>query len=165
VLGRDEADELDGEMLAAPFRMLGAAIAGGFVAFVAFGLAWVPYFPSRSRDIDVLMEMFFRILLTAAIGIAVGAAIASIRPVRGWLSGLALVILGGVAGLANAAVLKGVLSVGCELGGRLPVSPEWCTDGGTLALFLKNGLAGLFVAAALLPLGWKRCKGETRFHA
>jgi hypothetical protein len=157
VVGRDDSDELfKAEMLAAPFRMLGAAIAGGFMAFVAFGLAWLAYIPSHSRDIDVLMEMFLRILLAAVVGMAMGVAIAAIRPVRGWLSGIALFILGGVAGLANAGVLKDVLSVGCDAGRRLPVSPEWCADGGTLALFATNALAGLFVAAALLPFGLKR---------
>jgi phosphate/sulfate permease len=157
VVGHDDSDELlKAEMLAAPFRMLGAAIAGGFVAFVVFGLAWPPYFPSHSRDVDVLMEMLLRILLAAVVGMAVGVAIAAIRPVRGWLSGIALFILGGVAGLANAGVLKDVLSVGCDAGRRLPVSPEWCADGGTLALLVTNALAGLFVAAALLPFGLKR---------
>jgi len=101
------------------------------------------------------MEMLLRILLTAVVGMAMGVAIAAIRPVRGWLSGIALFIFGGVAGLANAAILKDVLSVGCDAGRRLPVSPEWCADGGTLALVVKNALAGLFVAAALLPFGLK----------
>lgn len=157
MVGRDDSDELfKAEMLAAPLRMLAAAIAGGFVAFVVFGLAWLPYFPSHSRDVDVLMEMLLRILLTAVVGMAMGVAIAAIRPVRGWLSGIALFILGGVAGLANAAILKDVLLVGCDAGRRLPVSPEWCADGGTLALFVTNALAGLFVAAALLPFGLKR---------
>jgi hypothetical protein len=159
VVGRDDSDELfKAEMLAAPFRMLGAAIAGGFLAFVAFGLAWLPYIPSQSRDVDVLIEMSLRILLTAVVGMAIGVAIAAIRPVRGWLSGIALFILGGVAGLANAAILKDVLSVGCDAGLRLPVSPKWCADGGTPALLVKNVLAGLFVAAALLPFGLKRRK-------
>jgi hypothetical protein len=135
--------------------MLGAALAGGFLAFVAFGLAWLPYIPSHSRDIDVLIEMLLRILLTAVVGMAMGVAIAAIRPVRGWPSGIALFILGGVAGLANAAILKDILSVGCDAGRRLPVSPEWCADGGTAALFVKNALAGLIVAAALLPFGLK----------
>jgi phosphate/sulfate permease len=157
VVGRDDSDELfKAEMLAAPFRMLGAAIAGGFVAFVVFGLAWLPYFPGHSRDVDVLIEMVLRILLTAVVGMAMGVAVAAVRPVRGWPSGIALFILGGVAGLANAAILKDVLSVGCDAGPRLPVSPEWCADGGTLALFVTNALAGLFVAAALLPFGLKR---------
>jgi hypothetical protein len=157
VIGRDDLDELfKAETLAAPFRMLGAAIAGGFIAFVAFGLAWLPYFPSHSRDVDVLMEMLLRTLLTAVVGMGMGVAIAAIKPVRGRLSGIALFILGGVAGLANAAILKNVLSVGCDAGRRLPVSPEWCADGGALALFVKNALAGLFVAAALLPFGLKR---------
>jgi hypothetical protein len=145
-------------MLAAPFRMLGAAIAGGFIAFVAFGLAWLPYIPSHSRDVDVLMEMFLRILLTSVAGMAMGVAVAAVRPVRGWPSGIALFILGGVAGLANAAILKDVLSVGCDAGPHLPVSPEWCADGATLALHVKNALAGLFVAAALLPFGLKHGK-------
>jgi hypothetical protein len=157
VIGRDDSDELfKAEMLAAPFRMLGAAIAGGFIAFVAFGLAWLPYIPSHSRDVDVLIEMFLRILLAAVVGTAMGVAVAAVRPVRGWPSGIALFILGGAAGLANAAILKDVLSVGCDAGRRLPVSPEWCADGGTLALFVKNALAGLFVAAALLPFALKR---------
>src|SRR6266540_2641890 len=76
VIGRDDADELGAEMLAAPFRMLGAAIAGGFLSFVAFGLAWLPYIPSHSRDLDVLMEMFLRILLRAVVGMAMGVAVA-----------------------------------------------------------------------------------------
>jgi hypothetical protein len=70
VIGLDDADELEAEILAAPFRMLGAAIAGGFLAFVAFGLAWLPYVPSHSRDVDVLIAMFLRILLTAVVGMA-----------------------------------------------------------------------------------------------
>jgi hypothetical protein len=156
VIGSDDADELGADILAAPFRMLGAAIAGGFIAFVAFGLAWLPNIPSHSRDVDVLIEMFLRILLTAVVGMAMGVAIAAVRPVRGWPSGIVLFILGGLAGLANAAILKDVLSVGCDAGLRLPVSPEWCADSGTLALFVKNALAGLFVAAALLPFGLKR---------
>lgn len=157
MVGRDDSDELfKAEMLAAPFRVLGAAIAGGFIAFVGFGLAWLPHIPSHSRDVDVLMEMFLRILLTAVVGMAMGVAVAAVRPVRGWLSGIALFILGGVAGLANAGILKDVLSVGCDAGRRLPVSPEWCADGGTLALFVTNALAGLLVAAAVLPFGLKR---------
>jgi hypothetical protein len=156
VVGRDDMDELEGEILTAPFRMLGAAIAGGFLAFVAFGLAWLPYIPNHSRDVDVLIEMFLRILVTAVVGMAMGVAVAAVRPVRGWPSGILLLILGGLAGLANVAILKDVLSVGCDAGRRLPVSPEWCADGGTLALFVKNALAGLFVAAALLPFALKR---------
>jgi hypothetical protein len=97
-----------------------------------------------------------RILLTAVVGMAMGVAIAAIRPVRGWPSGIGLFILGGLAGLATAAILKDVLSIGCDAGRRLPVSPEWCSDGDTLALFVKNSLAGLFVAAALLPFALKR---------
>jgi hypothetical protein len=156
VVGRDDMDELEGEILTAPFRMLGAAIAGGFLAFVAFGLAWLPYIPNHSRDVDVLIEMFLRILVTAVVGMAMGVAVAAVRPVRGWPSGILLLILGGLAGHANVAILKDVLSVGCDAGRRLPVSPEWCADGGTLALFVKNALAGLFVAAALLPFALKR---------
>jgi hypothetical protein len=155
VIGLDDADELEAEILAAPFRMLGAAIAGAFLAFVAFGLAWLPYVPSLSRDVDVLVEMFLRILLTAVFGMAMGVAVAAIRPVRGWPSGIALFILGGVAGLANAAILKDILMVGCDAARRLPVSPESCADSGTFALFVTNALAGLFVAAALLPFGLK----------
>ena len=155
MIGRDDADELEAEVLAAPFRMLGAAIAGGFISLVAFGLAWLSYIPSHSRDVDVLMEMFLRVLLTGVVGMAMGVAVAAIRPVRGWPSGIALFVLAGAAGLANAAILKDVLSVGCDAGRRLPVSPEWCADGGTFALLVKNALAGLFVAGALLPFGLK----------
>jgi hypothetical protein len=84
------------------------------------------------------MEMLLRILLTAVVGMALGVAIAAIRPVRSWLSGIALFILGAVAGLANAAILKDILMVGCDAGRRLPVSPEWCADGGARACLSRT---------------------------
>lgn len=144
-----EEERFRREALFAPVRMLAGLVSGSVIGIIAFGLAWLPFWPS---SFEGTLEALILLGIAGLIAGAFGALMLAVKPLRAWWQLILCVALGSVAGLLAGWAMRSAILGDC-LHGTGP-QERWCDASYSfLPLFLGNILAAAIVATVLSALG------------
>jgi hypothetical protein len=133
----------------APIRMLSGFVAGGVLGILAFGLAWLPFWPS---SLEGVVRVLVLLGTTGLITGAFGTLMFAVRPLQRWWHLVVCIWLGSLGGLFAGAEMRSTLLADCMHGTGPQAS--WCNVGYSfLPFFLGSLFAGGIVALAISAVG------------
>jgi hypothetical protein len=114
-----EEDRIRRAAVFAPIRMLSGFVAGSVLGILAFGLAWLPFWPS---NIEGFIQAIVLLGTTALVAGSLGALTFAVRPIQRSWQLIMSVGLGTLGGVVAGRVMRSALMIDC-LHGTGPRSP------------------------------------------